>query len=55
VRGKSGSLRATNALAGYVEPLRGQAMAFAVIVEGLTDASAVKEQMDSFVEGLCAY
>jgi D-alanyl-D-alanine carboxypeptidase/D-alanyl-D-alanine-endopeptidase (penicillin-binding protein 4) len=53
VRAKTGSLRATNALAGYVERPNGGTLAFALIVEGVTDSVALKPEMDAFVMSLC--
>jgi serine-type D-Ala-D-Ala carboxypeptidase/endopeptidase (penicillin-binding protein 4) len=53
VRGKTGTLRATNALAGYVERAQGGPLVFAIIVEGVTDSVALKPEMDAYVTSLC--
>jgi len=54
IRAKTGTLRATGSLAGYVETNAGATHAFAIIVEGITDMGKVKSEMDAFVVSLCS-
>lgn len=53
VRGKTGTLKATSALSGYVDSRGKRPLAFAVIVENITDLAALKPEIDAFVTSLC--
>jgi serine-type D-Ala-D-Ala carboxypeptidase/endopeptidase (penicillin-binding protein 4) len=54
VRAKTGTLREVISLAGYVGRLDGSELAFALIVEGVTDQAATRIEIDRFVESLCS-
>ena len=54
IRAKTGTLRATGSLAGYVETNAGATHTFAIIVEGITDMAKVKSEMDAFAVSLCS-
>jgi D-alanyl-D-alanine carboxypeptidase/D-alanyl-D-alanine-endopeptidase (penicillin-binding protein 4) len=53
IRAKTGSLRGTSSLSGYVARPDGTHWAFGVIVEGIADMAAPRPNIDAFVASLC--
>ncbi|MGC4068209.1 MAG: D-alanyl-D-alanine carboxypeptidase/D-alanyl-D-alanine-endopeptidase [Polyangiaceae bacterium] len=53
IRAKTGSLRGTSSLSGYVARPEGVTLAFGVIVEGIADMAAPRPEIDAFVASLC--
>jgi D-alanyl-D-alanine carboxypeptidase/D-alanyl-D-alanine-endopeptidase (penicillin-binding protein 4) len=53
IRAKTGSLRGTSSLSGYVARPDGAEWAFGVIVDGIADMAAPRPEIDAFVASLC--
>lgn len=53
VRAKTGTLRDTVSLAGYVERQDERALAFAIVLENVKNQTAARTQIDRFVASLC--